>query len=99
MQQKGFVGKVYNIIKYIMQSTGRHKDFTKNQLNAYIENQLFNYTELLLIKDRGVQWNSTYFILHRTLLLRKVIDKYLLAQRKPANNSYNLSQDALTNDN
>ena len=31
-----------------------------------------------------------------TLLLCKAINKYLLAQRKPTNNSYNLSQDMLT---
>ena len=36
-------------------------------------------------------------MLHRVLLLRKAINKYLLAQRKPANDSYDLSQDALTN--
>jgi len=30
MQQKGAVGKVYNIIKYIMRSTARYKDFAKN---------------------------------------------------------------------
>jgi len=54
MRQKGFVGKVYNIVKYIMRSIGRRKDFAKNQLNAYIEDKLFNYAELLLIKDGGV---------------------------------------------
>ena len=48
------MGKVYNIIKYIMRLAGRRKDFVKNQLNAYIEDKLFNYAELLLVKDRGV---------------------------------------------
>ena len=37
-------------------------------------------------------------MLYCTLLFYKAINKYLLAQRKPANNSYNLSQDALTDD-
>jgi len=54
MRQKGFMGKVHNIVKYIMQSAGRRKDFAKNQLNTCIEDKLFNYTELLLIKDGGV---------------------------------------------
>ena len=99
MQQKGFMGKVYNIIKYIMSLIGRCKDFTKNQLNAYIEDKLFNHAELLFIKDGGVQWNFTYFMLCRVLLLCKAINKYLFAQRKPANDSYNLIQDLLTNDN
>ena len=63
----------------------RHReDFTKNQAKAYI-------------KDGGIRQNSTYFILRYILLLRKAINKYLLAQRKPANDSYDLSQDALTN--
>jgi len=30
MREKGFVGKIYNIIKYIMRLTGRHKDFAEN---------------------------------------------------------------------
>ena len=61
-----------------MRSLGRYKIFIKNQLNACIEDELFDYIELLLIKDRGVQWNLTYFILYCTLLLCKVINKYLL---------------------
>ena len=97
MRQKGFIGKVHNIVKYIMRLTGRREDFAKNQLKACIEDELFNYAELLLIKDRGVRWNLTYFMLRRALLLRKVINKYLLTQRKLANNSYDLLQDALTN--
>ena len=82
-----------------MRLIGRRKDFAKNQLNACIEDKLFNYIELLLIKDGGVQQNSTYFILRRVLLLCKAINKYLLTQRKLANNSYDLTQDSLTNDN
>ena len=35
-------------------------------------------------------------MLWRALLLKKGINKYLLAQRKPTNNSYNLTQDFLT---
>ena len=36
------MGKVYNIIKYIIQSTRRYKDFAKNQTKAYIKDDLFN---------------------------------------------------------
>ena len=28
--EKGFIGKIYNIIKYIIQLIGRQEDFTKN---------------------------------------------------------------------
>ena len=79
MRQRGFVGKLYNIIKYIMRSTRRYKDFAKNQTKACIKDDLFNQAELLLIKDGGVWWNLTYFIFCRVLLLYKAIDKYLLA--------------------
>ena len=98
MRQRGFVGKLHNIVKYIMRSTKRRKDFAENQTEAYIKDDLFNQAELLLVKDGGVWWNSTYFMLRRALLLRKAIGKYLLAWRKPANDSYDLSQDALTNE-
>ena len=37
-------------------------------------------------------------MLRRALTLRKAITKYLLAWRKPANDGYDLSQDALTDD-
>jgi len=30
MREKGFIGKIYNIIKYIMRLIGRRKDFIKN---------------------------------------------------------------------
>ena len=89
--QRGFVGKLYNIVKYIMRLTRRHKDFAENQTKACIEDDIFDQVELLLIKDGGVWWNLTYFMLRCALLLRKAIDKYLLAWRKPANDSYNLS--------
>jgi hypothetical protein len=79
IRQRGFVGKLHNIIKYIMRSIRRYKDFAKNQTEAYIKDDIFNQAELLLIKDRGVQWNLTYFMLRRALLLRKAINKYLLA--------------------
>ena len=91
MREKGFLGKIYNIVKYIMRLTGRREDFAENQAEACIEDDLFDQAELLLIKDGGVRWNSTYFMLRCIVLLRKGIDKYLLAWRKPANDIYNLS--------
>jgi len=30
MRQRGFIGKIYNIVKYIMRLIGRRKDFAKN---------------------------------------------------------------------
>ena len=48
------MGKIYNIIKYIIRLTGRREDFTKNQAKACIKDDLFNQAKLLLIKDGGV---------------------------------------------
>ena len=42
MRQRGFVGKLHNIVKYIMRSTKRYKDFAENQTEAYIEDDLFD---------------------------------------------------------
>ena len=42
IRQRGFVGKLYNIVKYIMQLTGRRKDFAENQTKAHIKDNLFN---------------------------------------------------------
>ena len=42
MRQRGSIGKVYNIIKYIMHLIRRYKDFAKNQAKACVKNELFN---------------------------------------------------------
>ena len=42
IQQRDFIGKLYNIIKYIIRSTRRYKDFAKNQTKACIKDNLFN---------------------------------------------------------
>jgi len=42
MRQRGSVGKVYNIVKYIMQLIRRHKDFAENQAEACIKDKLFD---------------------------------------------------------
>ena len=42
MREKGFVGKIHNIVKYIMRSTGRREDFAENQAEACIKDDLFN---------------------------------------------------------
>ena len=49
------MGKLYDIIKYIIQTLGYYKDFAKYQVKASAKNKLFNYIELLLIKDGGIQ--------------------------------------------
>ena len=49
------MGKLYNIVKYIMLTPFRREDFAEYQAEASAENKLFDHTELLLIKDGGVQ--------------------------------------------
>ena len=42
MRQRGFIGKFYNIVKYIMRLIRYYKDFAENQTEAYIKDDLFN---------------------------------------------------------
>ena len=91
------MGKLYNIIKYIIQTLGCYKDFAKYQVEASAKDKLFNYIELLLIKDGGVQWNSTYFMLVRAIKLCKGINKYMRIQRQLDKDVTDLLQDTLTN--
>ena len=91
------MGKLYNIIKYIIRTLGHYKDFTKYQAEASAKDELFNYIELLLIKDEGVQWNSTYFMLVRAIKLCKGIDKYICTWRQLDKDATDLLQDTLTN--
>jgi len=38
-----------------MRSTSHYKDFTKYQVKAAVKDELYKYTELLLIKDGGIK--------------------------------------------
>ena len=91
------MGKLHNIIKYIMWTPGHCKDFAKYQAEASTKDELFNYAELLLIKDRGVRQNSTYFMLVRAIKLRKEINKYMRVWRQLDKDATDLLQDTLTN--
>ena len=80
-----------------MRIPGRCEDFAKYQVKASAKDELFNYVELLLIKDGGVRWNSTYFMLVRAIKLRKGINKYIRVQRQLDKDTTDLLQDTLTN--
>ena len=80
-----------------MRTPGRRKDFAKYQVEASAKDELFNYIELLLIKDGGVRWNSTYFMLVRAINFYKGIDKYIYAWRQLDRDATDLLQDTLTN--
>jgi hypothetical protein len=97
MRKKGPTGKIYNIIKYILRSDPRRQEFADFQLEAALEDQIYDWVELQLLKDGGVRWNATYLMLARALKLRKAIDLYLRAWQRPnSRDAYDLSQDMLT---
>lgn len=80
----GAVGKVNNTVKYIMRSDQRRQFFLDLQKRGSDgvrdSDSLFDHTKKLLIKDGGVQWNSTYYMLRRAIELREFIERF---QRSP----------------
>ena len=76
----GAIGKVHNTVKYIMRSDQRRQLFLSLQKQRKSGegdgDELFEQVERLLMKDGGVRWNSTYYILYRAFELREYIDKF-----------------------
>jgi hypothetical protein len=96
-RKKGCIGKVHNTVTYINRSDQRRQDFCALQAELSQEDEIFEYQ---LLKDGGIRWNSTFFMLRRAAKLRNAIDLYHTRWEKPANdpNAYDLSQDALKNE-
>lgn len=99
----GAIGKVHNTIKWIMRSDTRRQMFISYQ-KADITNddELFNHVEKLLIKDGGVRWNSTYYMLERALELQRAIDLfqryYKPTQKEKEEAPYSITADAVTDE-
>lgn len=89
----GAIGKVHNTVKYIMRSDQRRQYFLslqrrkKGDGEAANSDMLFEHAERLLIKDGGVRWNSTYYMMYRAFELREYIDKF--QQLQPMSDSDN----------
>ena len=62
------------------------------------EYSLFQYTQRLLVKDGGILWNSTYYMLYRAIQLRTPIQRFQSRQvdATARDDCYSASQDKLT---
>ncbi|TKA79670.1 hypothetical protein B0A49_04709 [Cryomyces minteri] len=69
----GAIGKAHNFVKFVYRSPKHREKFEIYQIEAAEEEELFDWIELMLIKDGGVRWNSTYFMLKRAKVLQKAI--------------------------
>lgn len=72
----------------------------KDRVETDNEDSLFKYTQRLLVKDGGVRWNSTYYMLYRAIQLQTPIERF---QSRPPDVStrdlcYSPSQDRITAD-
>ncbi|TKA52632.1 hypothetical protein B0A49_13533, partial [Cryomyces minteri] len=70
----GALGKIHNFVKWILRSTQRREEFCAEQALVMEDDEIFDWQEKVLLKDGGVRWNSTYMMLKRAKLLRKVIE-------------------------
>lgn len=100
----GAIGKVHNTVKYIMRSDQRRQHFItlqgKDGEETEEEDTLFQCTRHLLVKDGGVRWNSTYYMLYRAIQLQTPIQRF--QNRVPDASTrdlcYSPSQDKITAD-
>jgi hypothetical protein len=79
-RRKGPIGKLHNLIRYVMFSSTRQEAFIKLQEVA-IENQAVEALEslhqpLYLIRNNAMRWNSWYDAAERAIKLRQFIDEF-----------------------
>jgi hypothetical protein len=72
-RENGAIGKLHNIVTYIMRSDSRVRNFETTQ--KVVADDLMVRT-LHLKRDFGVRWNSTYYMIQRALKLKPAIQKY-----------------------
>lgn len=77
----GTIGKVHDCVKYILQSDQHRQLFISLQTELKDKDLIFKDVERLLMKDRGIRWNSTFSMLLGALKLREAIKLFQLQQR------------------
>jgi hypothetical protein len=91
-RENGAIGKLHNIVTYIMRSDSRVRDFETTQ--KVVADDLMVRT-LHLKRDFGVRWNSTYYMIQRALKLKPAIQKYCRDWRPTKGEQYDFKKDAL----
>lgn len=97
----GAIGKVHNFVKWACRSNQRREEFGSYQPIAAAQDELFDWTEKMLIKDGGVRWNSTYLMLKRAKLHRRAIELFQKDHNEledDEDSGYSVREDRLTKD-
>ncbi|KAM3485828.1 hypothetical protein MY3957_009886, partial [Beauveria namnaoensis] len=77
---KGVIGKLHNLVCYINRTDARHEVLrAQMRVTKTSDGKLFVG---VLLKDGGIRWNTTFFMIERDLKCRPAIDLYQ-AQWKP----------------
>ncbi|KAL5370680.1 hypothetical protein DPSP01_014720 [Paraphaeosphaeria sporulosa] len=99
-REKGVVGKLHNFVNSVYASHKRRRLFTELQRQALVDDDLYDFSTLNLIKDGGIRWHSTYAMLLRCLELRQAIRLYTkhLRDDAPLDGDYDPYIDELTED-
>lgn len=83
-RQKGPVGKLKNIIKFIRSSPQRSESFRQLAKESDVENDWLLHqestTELQLILSNNTHWNSTYVMIDRAIKKKNHIQSFLVQQ-------------------
>lgn len=69
-----FIGRLRNLVRYINRSELRQRAFTaahQEDIEALLK------TQLHLIKDQGIRWNSIFYMLRRAIRLQRAIRSVL----------------------
>lgn len=97
-RKTGSIGKLHNLVRYIARSEQRSSAFAdvqREDAEEMMESALSDVATLKLIKDTGVRWNSTLYMIRRALRVKLAIERYCRQWQRPNNDAYNLRQDFL----
>jgi hypothetical protein len=91
-RQQGAIGHLHNLVTYIGRSPSR--------LRAFEASQKVDATDLVgntlhLMKDGGVRWNSTYYMIKRALRLQDALRQYCRDWRPAPHELHDLKKDFL----
>ena len=73
-RQRGELGKLHNLVAYVMAS-GKRTELFGNLQEEWNDGRAVNRS-LKLVLDGGIRWNASYAMVTRALLLRPALDQY-----------------------
>lgn len=79
-RQKGSVGKLHNIVKFIKSSPQRTEEFKKIAASMDLLGDEVSTADLEVKLDNATRWNSTYLMIERALLKQSELHFWLLME-------------------